>query len=252
MDSARALLEAGANINALSDAEYGDSALTCAVRGGHYDIAHMLIEAGADLEAGGQDIGGALSSAAFGPQAPENAEQHRHLLRTLIARGADKNAQDNYFNWTPLYCAALGDYVDGVNILLEAGADINLADSHGNAPVYTAAQKGHTEIVQLLIDAGADMSVLSKESYIQPLNDIVEKGDTDMLKILLDAGAMPRVEAGFRKLNPLHIAAQKGDWEAAELLIKADRKLMFMEDRHGRRPYQHVKKNRKLKHLLKP
>jgi ankyrin repeat protein len=43
--------------------------------------------------------------------------------------------------------------VENVKLLLQKGADVNMADSSGNTPMDIAANKGHDDIVMLLLDA---------------------------------------------------------------------------------------------------
>ena len=51
---------------------------------------------------------------------------------------------------TALLLAAQGGYVDCVNALLDAGADINRATTTaGNTPVFIAAQNGHADVIMV-------------------------------------------------------------------------------------------------------
>ncbi len=52
--------------------------------------------------------------------------------------------------------AALGGYVEIVQMLIEAGAELNTSDLHGWTALMEAAQKGHLQVVDLLLTAGAD------------------------------------------------------------------------------------------------
>ncbi|WP_257254281.1 ankyrin repeat domain-containing protein, partial [Endozoicomonas sp. SESOKO3] len=59
---------------------------------------------------------------------------------------------------TPLYLAAREGHTDIVQLLIEAGADLNAALPNGASPLFIAARKGHTDIVKLLIEAGAELN----------------------------------------------------------------------------------------------
>jgi ankyrin repeat protein len=50
-----------------------------------------------------------------------------------------------------------------VEILAEAGADLNLVGSGGATALYIAAQNGHKELVEILIKAGVDLNLASDE-----------------------------------------------------------------------------------------
>ena len=46
-----------------------------------------------------------------------------------------------------------------MEILINAGADVNGYDRHGNTPLSAATEKGHAQCVKLLIEAGADVNL---------------------------------------------------------------------------------------------
>ena len=49
-----------------------------------------------------------------------------------------------------------------VRLLLEAAAEVNLADSGGETPLHLAAKQGHLELVHLLLEAKADTSLANR------------------------------------------------------------------------------------------
>ena len=66
----------------------------------------------------------------------------------------------NNLGWTALLEAViLGDggrtYVDIVKLLIEAGADVNLADAENVTPLMHARSRNYVEIADLLRQAGA-------------------------------------------------------------------------------------------------
>jgi ankyrin repeat protein len=60
--------------------------------------------------------------------------------------------------WTPLHFAAQSNAVECARILLNAGAEIDAVDSHGNIPLSTAvfASKGFGDLILLLRLRGAN------------------------------------------------------------------------------------------------
>ena len=56
---------------------------------------------------------------------------------------------------TCLILAARNGHADVAHLLLDEGADPNLADKHRSTPVHWAAFKGHQDVAQLLLDGGA-------------------------------------------------------------------------------------------------
>jgi len=73
----------------------------------------------------------------------------------LLARGADKNAQDRDGN-TPLHYAAQSPQGSGVQKLVEAGAKIDARNKSSETPLYYAVMFERPESVAQLIGAGAD------------------------------------------------------------------------------------------------
>ena len=50
-----------------------------------------------------------------------------------------------------------------VHLLLDEGADPNIADRYGETPLLLAAEEGHQNVVQLLIANGADANMTDLE-----------------------------------------------------------------------------------------
>lgn len=126
-------------------------AIACELR----EIVHKLIEAGADVNAftegkfchiRGKDARNIpLLSYAI------NSERPIGITEELINAGADVNKRDLHGNWTPSMIAAYVGYVDAFNKLLAAGADQSLKnpwDGKRKAIDY-AYEQGHDDIIEL-------------------------------------------------------------------------------------------------------
>lgn len=111
-------------------------------------------------------------------------------VRTLLLdSAADANAA-NRGGWTALaYSAAQGES-EGVQALLEAGADVDRSNrdaGKGLTPLTYAARGGHRVTAQLLLEAGADVN--ADRGGMTALKMATSRGHTSMVQLLQEAGA---------------------------------------------------------------
>lgn len=77
-------------------------------------------------------------------------------IKQHVLAGTDLNLKDPFGGSSPLISAALFGKKEIVEILLEAGADINFTNNDGSNALHTAAFFCRPEIVQILLDNGVD------------------------------------------------------------------------------------------------
>jgi uncharacterized protein len=89
---------------------------------------------------------------------------HPSVARLLLAAGADLHAVSRNDNAnTPLHAAVAGKRLEMVQLLIEAGADVNAQDGRGWTPLNLAAHEGPADLVNALLAAGADPSIPNNE-----------------------------------------------------------------------------------------
>lgn len=71
------------------------------------------------------------------------------------------------FGFTAIHFAAMKGHQEIVRCLLEAGADKDRADIHGNTPMRSAAMNGNEEILRLLLEAGEDKDRADIQAHAQ-------------------------------------------------------------------------------------
>ncbi|XP_032828366.1 ankyrin repeat and SOCS box protein 11-like isoform X2 [Petromyzon marinus] len=87
---------------------------------------------------------------------------HRACMEQLIGHGADVNSQCKHGS-TPLH-TVIGLYPDCAILLIQHGADVNQSDKWGVTPMYLAACNGHLDGLRLLVHAGAVMTYRNKKT----------------------------------------------------------------------------------------
>lgn len=131
-------------------------------------------------------------------------------MRLLLEAGADPNLA-NAFAATPLmWCA--GDVIK-VRLLLSKGAKVDASSQLGRTPLLiAAAYDGATEAARLLIEKGADVNARDK-SGMSVLQQAASSNHIELVRLLLTKGAKVNTadEGGF---TPLMAAATNGDRNA--------------------------------------
>jgi len=106
-------------------------------------------------------------------------EQHNGVLDTQV-----------YLGETALHFLAVEGYVEGVEFLIAAGANVNLPNEFGNTPLLECVLLKKYELVKVLLEAGADVNAAS-EAYGTPI-DVATSGvfgDSAMAALLMKFGA---------------------------------------------------------------
>lgn len=150
VDTVRALIEAGADINIRDNRM--DNPFLYAGAEGLLDILKLTIDAEADTKLTNRFGGTALIPAA--------ERGHVEIVRELLTRTDVDVNHINNLGWTALLEAII--LSDGgerhqqiVQLLVDHGADVNLADGNGVTPLAHARQRGFEKIVEILLKAGA-------------------------------------------------------------------------------------------------
>ena len=149
-DAARLLLKLGANPNALEIDRY--DIVTIAAVANDPEMLKIALDGGASTRnVTSRYDGTALIAAAH--------LGHADVVKMLIAAKASLNHVNN-LGWTALMeSIVLGNggknHTDTLRALVDAGADVNIADRRGTTPLQHARRRGYVNMAKILEDAGA-------------------------------------------------------------------------------------------------
>jgi len=155
-------------------------------------------------------------------------KQNIEIVRLLLQRGAKTTpAQFNEESfvsdtWEPPIVAAatVGD-VRIMRMLVDCGADVNVASPHdGHTALLEAVMEKNLEAVTFLLEQGANPNVISSDK-LTPLIEATRGDLTDIAQKLLEYGASPTLATEIGAPTPLHIAAFEGFAGTLKLLASA-------------------------------
>jgi ankyrin repeat protein len=159
LPAARALIEGGADVNAVSAGD-GTSPLLIATINGQFDLAMLLLERGADPNLAAKVNGATPLWSAVNTQwqprtrfpQPQEMEQQKatylDVMAKLLEKGADPNARLKQHPWYMVYSGC-------------GNRNCGLADTSGSTAFWRAAYATDVEAMRLLVKHGADPNIPS-------------------------------------------------------------------------------------------
>ena len=223
LDSVKALLAAGADINQTSG--YGWSPLLVATQNRYYKLGEYLLDHGADVNLA-----------------------NKGLWTPLYLATDNRNIESGDY---PVRKGDM-DHLDYIKILIDKGANVNarIKDSTQTRTVFTnqwldengataflrASQSGDLVLMKLLLAHGADpkiatvlgvtaLQVASGIGWVEGITyEWSEKDTFEAVKLLLDLGLDPNAQADTGRVA-LHGAAHKGRPDVVQILADHGAKL---------------------------
>ncbi|XP_056626543.1 ankyrin repeat and SOCS box protein 3 [Triplophysa dalaica] len=200
-DCVRRLLSAAVNcedyVNTLT--HDSETPLYFAAKNGHLRAVKCLIKAGADLNRTTNDLSCPLFAAVDGG--------HREVVELLVERGAEVNRTHSVSDWSCLHQAAYKGHTEIVRYLVGV-CHLEAVDEYGITPLFVAAHYGHHQCLEILGNAGANVNCQSKD-LATPLFIAAQKGHLCCVESLLALGADPNLYCNEDCWQlPIHVAAQ--------------------------------------------
>ncbi|GFR71644.1 ankyrin-3 [Elysia marginata] len=187
--------------------QFGESALTLALRNTYTDIVAILVEGGADCRSN-PDLPALALSANLG---------HIDTLMYLVDQGGQHPDQEDTLGWTALHFASMRGSARAVSFLLDRGAYPDSITLGLSTPLALAVFHKHFVVSEILQAYGADVNIHDLD-LDTPLHFAAFNGQADTVQSLLnnraDACSMNRVGA-----TPLFNAVVAGSPDVVRLLL---------------------------------
>jgi ankyrin repeat protein len=249
IESARALLDAGASIN--QQTEYGWTPLLTAVNNRNYMLAKLLVDRGADVNLANKGGWTPLYLATDNRNieggdypVPKADMDHLQLIELLLEKGANPNTpiKDNTLTrtiftmqWfledgaTPFIRAAQSSDTALMKLLLKYKADPKIATNFGDTALtaaggigwvpgvsYEHSVKENVEALRMLLDLGLDPNAANADGRTA-LMGAAMKGRNDAILLLVDRGAnLAQKDKGSRDTDKATSSAAGHRWQAID------------------------------------
>jgi ankyrin repeat protein len=194
VETARALVEAGADVNGQTAGDL-TSPMLIAMVNGHFDLALYFLEKGANpnlaSDAGMTPLYAALN-VYWAPKAfyPQPRASYMDVMKALLAKGADPNARLQRKIWYTQY-----------------NFDLLRVDDSGATPFWRAAYASDIDAMKLLVAAGADPTVPTAKPA---MNDRFQQGGVRSADASRDHSGLPAIPTAGPDIAPLLAASGAG------------------------------------------
>ncbi|XP_029432967.1 ankyrin repeat and SAM domain-containing protein 3 [Rhinatrema bivittatum] len=131
------------------------------------------------------------------------------VVKECVQRGDFDLNQPNCGGWTALMYASYIGHDTIVDLLLEAGVDVNLCTPEGQTSLMLASSCGNESVSYFLLQQGAKLEMKDSQGWTA-LFHCTSAGHQQMVRFLLDSGANANHREPFYGFTPLMEAAASG------------------------------------------
>lgn len=178
-----------------------------------------------------------------------------NTVNTMLLNGLDIKSNVNatdHWGVTPIMFAAYANDIKLIQLLLSAGARVDMVDNDQRNLVF---RTGNTEVLDLLIKAGSDVNYQDIDGDT-PLHNAVLFFSFNTVKFLIENGADINI-ANNSDQTPIHYAAETGKIAKIRYLIKLGANiyntdclgLSALDNLEGRHPNKYRRYAEELKEL---
>ena len=208
----------------------GGTPLHVAVGGHHVLTAHILVQAGAEIDAFDDNNETPLMIAAY--------NGFPAMTRYLITAGAKIELKSDD-GMTALHLATQNGHLECAHIILGSNKlprnHINVKDDGGWTPLVWACEHKHEPVIRYLLEQGCDPFTTDVEMNVA-LHWAAFSGSRSTVELLLAAGSNVNAKNGIGE-TPLHIALRQDHYECALHLVTRGGRL-DIQNNQGQLPAQ--------------
>lgn len=208
VNSVKALLASGVDLHAMNDD--GENALILATREAHPSMVRLLLELGARFVSKTRSNRGAFPLARL----DENT--------TLMAQHLHSGSDPTWEPWSSIKKPSelrvqrtRKLLLKVTELLIAAGADINVPDEQGNTPLHNFITDNLDECVKLLLRYSPELNTVNEFGDTPLCNAIGWRQKYDIALLLLETGADPNSGDDYK---PIHLVS--GPYGSTTLLRK--------------------------------
>jgi ankyrin repeat protein len=191
----------------LRDIGQEETPLSKAAMFGHSAIVELLLDYGADINAG--------TTKQFTPLHAASYQGQTECVEILCKRRANAMAQ-TVEQWLPFHFAAVRGKSDVVEIFLDMGVPLEAMTVKLKTALHLAAYSGYVDIVRALLNRGANLNLRSYKGET-PLHLATRNSKPQVVELLLQFGARRDIVDNENKM-PLNIVEKATSPNAKECL----------------------------------
>ena len=190
----------------------GNTALTLASEGGHYNVVTLLL-LNKDLNINIQNNNG-VTALMFASDSG-----HHQVVEQLLSKDPDINIQVND-GWTALMLASQNGHHQVVELLLSKDPDINIQDNDRWTALMFASQNGHHQVVELLLSKDPDINIQNNNG-VTALMVASYYGHHQVVELLLSKDPDINIQNN-NGVTALMVASYYGHHQVVGLLLSKD------------------------------
>ncbi|KAI6650877.1 Transient receptor potential cation channel [Oopsacas minuta] len=145
-----------------------------------------------------------------------------NMIKFLLRRGSDPNAQNLDSNTPFMVAASFGNVLAVKEFLKHANCKIDIADRYGKTALFHAIEKDEDLVVAEILNNQFGKQLVNEKTNedMTPLHAVAKQGDVDILNLLLKTDNCEIFSQNDEEQTPLHVAALHGNAAIVRRLLE--------------------------------